>query len=134
LQRSIVVAGAHGKTTTAAMIAFCLDRLATTRLLDRRRDPQLGGKRARASGWARRRGRRIGPPIAALRPEIAVVTNVDLDHHTEFASRAEGRVALCRLARGRPESRPRRRARAVEVELAVPVTTTCRTLRSPWRR
>src|SRR3954471_21106100 len=24
---SIVVAGAHGKTTTAAMIAFCLDRL-----------------------------------------------------------------------------------------------------------
>ena len=27
LQRSIVVAGAHGKTTTAAMIAFCLDQL-----------------------------------------------------------------------------------------------------------
>src|SRR2546423_5955308 len=27
LQRSIVVAGAHGKTTTSGMIAFCLDRL-----------------------------------------------------------------------------------------------------------
>ena len=27
LRRSIVVAGAHGKTTTAAMIAFCLDQL-----------------------------------------------------------------------------------------------------------
>src|SRR6266511_2279207 len=27
LRPSIVVAGAHGKTTTAAMIAFCLDRL-----------------------------------------------------------------------------------------------------------
>ncbi|HEX7582327.1 MAG TPA: Mur ligase domain-containing protein, partial [Gaiellaceae bacterium] len=27
LRRSIVVAGAHGKTTTSAMIAFCLDRL-----------------------------------------------------------------------------------------------------------
>src|SRR6202022_3664094 len=27
LRRSIVVAGAHGKTTTAGMIAFCLDRL-----------------------------------------------------------------------------------------------------------
>src|SRR5205085_5621069 len=25
-RRSIVVAGAHGKTTTTAMIAFCLDR------------------------------------------------------------------------------------------------------------
>jgi UDP-N-acetylmuramate--alanine ligase len=27
--------------------------------------------------------------IGALRPEIAVVTNIDLDHHTEFASRSE---------------------------------------------
>src|SRR5688500_10160226 len=27
LQDAIVVAGAHGKTTTAAMIAFCLERL-----------------------------------------------------------------------------------------------------------
>src|SRR5206468_11569613 len=27
LRPSIVVAGAHGKTTTAAMIAFCLERL-----------------------------------------------------------------------------------------------------------
>src|SRR6185369_6645823 len=27
LRRAIVVAGAHGKTTTSAMIAFCLDRL-----------------------------------------------------------------------------------------------------------
>jgi UDP-N-acetylmuramate--alanine ligase len=27
--------------------------------------------------------------VAALRPEIAVVTNVDLDHHATFASRAE---------------------------------------------
>ena len=40
LRRSIVVAGAHGKTTTSAMIAFCLDRLGLDpAFLDRRRRP-----------------------------------------------------------------------------------------------
>ena len=89
-RRSIVVAGAHGKTTTAAMIAFCLDRLG--------HDPayliggevqQLGGNAGAGSGWLVVEGDESDRTIAALRPEIAVVTNVDLDHHSTFASRAE---------------------------------------------
>jgi UDP-N-acetylmuramate--alanine ligase len=90
LQRSIVVAGAHGKTTTAAMIAFALDRLGLDpSFLIGGEVPQLGGNARAGSGWLVVEGDESDRTVAALRPEIAVVTNVDLDHHTEFASREE---------------------------------------------
>jgi UDP-N-acetylmuramate--alanine ligase len=90
LRRSIVVAGAHGKTTTAAMIAFCLDRLgADPAFLIGGEAPQLGGNARAGSGWLVAEGDESDRTVASLRPEIAVVTNVDLDHHSEFASRAE---------------------------------------------
>jgi UDP-N-acetylmuramate--alanine ligase len=90
LRRSIVVAGAHGKTTTAAMIAFCLDRLgADPAFLIGGDVPQLAGNARAGSGWLVAEGDESDRTIASLRPEIAVVTNVDLDHHSEFASRAE---------------------------------------------
>jgi UDP-N-acetylmuramate--alanine ligase len=90
LQRSIVVAGAHGKTTTAAMIAFCLERLGDDPAFLIGGDvPQLGGNARAGRGWLVVEGDESDRTIAALRPEIAVLTNVDLDHHTEFSSRAE---------------------------------------------
>jgi len=90
LQRSIVVAGAHGKTTTAAMIAFCLDRLGDEpAFLIGGEVPQLGGNARAGRGWLVVEGDESDRTIAVLRPEIAVTTNVDLDHHSEFASRAE---------------------------------------------
>ena len=92
LQRSIVVAGAHGKTTTAGMIAFCLDRLGDDPgFLVGGEIPQLGGNARAGRGWLVVEGDESDRTIAALRPEIAVVTNVDLDHHSEFASYAEVR-------------------------------------------
>ncbi|MGZ4354609.1 MAG: UDP-N-acetylmuramate--L-alanine ligase, partial [Gaiellaceae bacterium] len=90
LRRAIVVAGAHGKTTTSAMIAFCLDRLGL--------DPafliggdvaQLGGNARAGTGWLVVEGDESDRSVAALRPQIAVLLNVDLDHHTTFGSRAE---------------------------------------------
>src|SRR5690349_3859907 len=52
LRRSIVVAGAHGKTTTSAMIAFCLDRLGLDPAYLVGGDvPQLGGNAGAGSGW-----------------------------------------------------------------------------------
>jgi UDP-N-acetylmuramate--alanine ligase len=90
LRRSIVVAGAHGKTTTSAMIAFVLDRLGL--------DPafliggdvaQLGGNARAGEGWLVVEGDESDRSVAALRPDIAVLLNVDLDHHTTFGSRAE---------------------------------------------
>lgn len=90
LRRSIVVSGAHGKTTTSGMIAFCLDRLGL--------DPafivggeiaQLGGNARAGSGWLVVEGDESDRSVASLRPEIAVLLNVDLDHHTTYASLAE---------------------------------------------
>ena len=90
LQDAIVVAGAHGKTTTAAMVAFVLDRLGC--------DPsfllggeveQLGGNARAGSGWLVAEGDESDRTVAALPAKIAVITNLDLDHHATFASEAE---------------------------------------------
>jgi len=90
LQDSIVVAGAHGKTTTAAMIAFVLDRLGRDPgFLIGAEVPQLGGNARAGSGWLVVEGDESDRTIEQLRPKIAVLTNVDLDHHSEFSSQAE---------------------------------------------
>ena len=88
--RSIVVAGAHGKTTTAAMIAFVLDRLGLDPgFLIGGEVPQLGGNARAGSGWFVVEGDESDRTVFALQADIAVITNVDLDHHTTFASAAE---------------------------------------------
>ena len=90
LRDSIVVAGAHGKTTTSSMIAFCLERLGRDPAWLIGADvPQLGGNAGTGEGWLVVEGDESDRTIAELRPSVAVVTNVDLDHHATFGSRAE---------------------------------------------
>jgi UDP-N-acetylmuramate--alanine ligase len=90
LRDAIVVAGAHGKTTTSAMIAFSLQRLGLDPAWLIGGDvPQLGGNAGTGAGWLVVEGDESDRTIAALRPSIAVVTNVDLDHHATFVSRLE---------------------------------------------
>jgi UDP-N-acetylmuramate--alanine ligase len=90
LQDAIVVSGAHGKTTTAAMIAFVLDRLGRDPSFLIGADiPQLGGNARAGAGWLVVEGDESDRTIERLRPQIAVVTNIDLDHHSEFRSHAE---------------------------------------------
>ena len=90
LRPSIVVAGAHGKTTTAAMIAFALDRLGLDpAFLVGGNVPQLGGNARAGEGWLVAEGDESDRSLELLRPRIAVVTNVELDHHATFASQAE---------------------------------------------
>ena len=90
LRDSIVVAGAHGKTTTSGMIAFCLERLGRDPAWLIGADvPQLGGNAGTGEGWLVVEGDESDRTIAELRPRVAVVTNVDLDHHATFGSRAE---------------------------------------------
>jgi UDP-N-acetylmuramate--alanine ligase len=90
LRDSIVVAGAHGKTTTSSMITFCLERLGRDPAWLIGADvPQLGGNSGTGEGWLVVEGDESDRTIAELRPRIAVVTNVDLDHHATFGSRAE---------------------------------------------
>jgi UDP-N-acetylmuramate--alanine ligase len=120
LRRSIVVAGAHGKTTTSAMIAFCLDRLGL--------DPafliggdveQLGGNAAAGGGWLVVEGDESDRTVAGLRPQIAVLTNVDLDHHTEFSSRAEVERLFDDWLSAAPRAIRGEDVAQIEIELAV---------------
>jgi UDP-N-acetylmuramate--alanine ligase len=101
---SIVVTGAHGKTTTTAMIAFALRETG--------RDPswivggevpQLGSNAGAGEGWLVVEGDESDRSVAALRPRIAVVLNVALDHHSEFGSRAEVEEFLAEWAAHVPE-------------------------------
>jgi len=120
LQPSIVVAGAHGKTTTAAMIAFCLDRLGDDpAFLIGGEVPQLGGNARAGKGWLVVEGDESDRTIAALRPEVAVVTNVDLDHHSEFASRAEVEALFDAWLSAAPKSVRGDGVEPVALELAI---------------
>ena len=114
LRDSIVVAGAHGKTTTSGMIAFCLERLGRDPAWLIGADvPQLGGNAGTGAGWlvvegdesdrtdCRVAATRRGPDECRPRPS----------HDVRFASR--GGRALRGMARERPGGRARRGARPV---------------------
>ena len=90
LRPSIVVAGAHGKTTTSGMIAFVLERLGRDpAYLIGGEIPQLGGNAAAGDGWLVAEGDESDRTLELLHPRVAVLTNVELDHHSTFASEAE---------------------------------------------
>jgi UDP-N-acetylmuramate--alanine ligase len=90
LRRSIVVGGTHGKSTTAALIAFALRELGRDpAFLIGAEVPQLGGNAGTGEGWLVVEGDESDRTIELLRPEIGVVTNVELDHHVTFASEAD---------------------------------------------
>jgi UDP-N-acetylmuramate--alanine ligase len=100
-RRSIVVAGAHGKTTTAAMIAFCLHELGLDpAFLIGGSVPQLGSNARAGEGWLVAEGDESDRSLELLRPEIGVLTNVDLDHHSTFASRREVEELFTRWLEG----------------------------------
>jgi UDP-N-acetylmuramate--alanine ligase len=121
LRRSIVVAGAHGKTTTTAMIAFCLDRLGLDpTFLIGGEIAQLGGNARAGAGWLVVEGDESDRSVAALRPEVAVLLNVDLDHHTTFGSRAEVAELFEEWLAHVPHIVRAEELQPVELELAVP--------------
>ena len=88
LRRSIAVSGAHGKTTTASMAAHVL--------LETGHDPSfLIGGELRTTGANARWGEGEWLVVEAdesdrsflkLAREVAVVTNVELDHHSTYPS------------------------------------------------
>jgi UDP-N-acetylmuramate--alanine ligase len=121
LRESIVVAGAHGKTTTTAMIAFVLARLGRDpAFLIGGEVPQLGGNAGTGEGLLVVEGDESDRTIESLRPRVAVVLNVDLDHHSTFASRAEVEQLFARWLVHVPEVVRGEELEPVDVELAVP--------------
>ncbi|MDX6652694.1 MAG: UDP-N-acetylmuramate--alanine ligase, partial [Solirubrobacterales bacterium] len=95
-RRQIAVAGTHGKTTTASMIAHALRAIgAEPSFLLGGEVPGAGpdGEATNAawgSGeWVVVEADESDGSFLRLRPEVAVVTNVELDHHARWSSRAE---------------------------------------------
>ena len=101
LRRSIAVAGTHGKTTTASMAAHIL--------LACGRDPSyLIGGELRTTGanaawgegeWLVVEADESDRSFLKLAPEVAVVTNVELDHHATFHSLWELEAAFAKFVR-----------------------------------
>ena len=121
---AVAVAGAHGKTTTSAMVAVALlARRAPTRRTrsaapcsppDRRRRSGHRPARRRAARRrcdVRRRGRRVRRLVPRLRPLIAVVTNVEPDHLDHYGTARGVRGGVRRVRRPHPARRRARRVR-----------------------
>ena len=109
-KRLIAVAGTHGKTTTAGMLAHAMRGVgADPAFLLGGELPGIGteGNPANA-GWGRgewvvAEADESDASFLRLRPEVAVVTNVELDHHSQWPSRAallEAFRRFCEPARG----------------------------------
>jgi UDP-N-acetylmuramate--alanine ligase len=91
MKRTIAVGGTHGKTTTASMAALAL--------LEAGRDPAfLIGGELRAAGtnaawgageWAVIEADESDRSFLKLGRDVAVVTNVELDHHATYANLGE---------------------------------------------
>jgi UDP-N-acetylmuramate--alanine ligase len=121
LRDSIVVAGAHGKTTTTGMIAYVLARLGRDPAFAIGGDiPQLGGNAGTGEGWFVVEGDESDRTIAALRPRVAVVLNVELDHHAEFASLSEVEVLFAEWLSQIPQVVRAEELEPVDFELALP--------------
>jgi UDP-N-acetylmuramate--alanine ligase len=95
-RRLLAVAGTHGKTTTAAMCIWALRATGA--------DPAffLGGELPGASAdsaatnagwgegeWVVAEADESDASFLRLRPEVAVITNLELDHHSRWTSLAE---------------------------------------------
>ncbi|MEA2298119.1 MAG: UDP-N-acetylmuramate--alanine ligase [Solirubrobacteraceae bacterium] len=104
LRRTIAVAGAHGKTTTASMV--------TTALRGCGLDPgyliggtlrETGRNGAWGSGdWLVVEADESDRSMLSLTVEIAVLTSVELDHHASFGSRLELDRVYRRFLAGAP--------------------------------
>jgi UDP-N-acetylmuramate--alanine ligase len=92
-KRLIAVAGAHGKTTTAGMLAWIGGRdvayLLGGELPGLEGGPPTNAHWAPDAEWVVAEADESDASFLELRPEVAVVTNVELDHHARWSSRAE---------------------------------------------
>ena len=100
MKRTIAVSGTHGKTTTASMAALAL--------IETGREPafliggelQAGGTNAGwgAGEWAVVEADESDRSLLKLDREVAVVTNVELDHHATYGSLSELEEAFAEFA------------------------------------
>jgi UDP-N-acetylmuramate--alanine ligase len=98
-RRGVAVAGTHGKTTTSSMITHALLRC------DRRPTFVVGGDLNDVGSnagvgtgeWLVAEADESDGSLLHLRPEVAVVTNVELDHHANYRCLADVRDVFRRF-------------------------------------
>jgi len=95
-KRLIAIAGTHGKTTTTAMAVWALRAIgADPAFFVGGEVPGLGADGAAANAgwgegeWVVAEADESDASFLELAPEVAVVTNLELDHHTRWGSLAE---------------------------------------------
>jgi UDP-N-acetylmuramate--alanine ligase len=100
-KRLIAVAGTHGKTTTTAMLVWALRALgADPAFFVGGEVPGLGAATAAANAgwgggeWVVAEADESDASFLELKPEIAVITNIEMDHHSRWGSVAELRRAF----------------------------------------
>ena len=98
-KRLIAVAGTHGKTTTTAMLVWALRALgADPAFFVGGEVPGLGPEAINAGWgggeWVVAEADESDASFLELKPEIAVVTNLEMDHHSRWGSVAELRRAF----------------------------------------
>ena len=104
-RRLLAIAGTHGKTTTAAMCIWALRAIGA--------DPAffLGGELPRAGDdgspvnaswgngdWAIAEADESDASFLRLQPEVGVITNLELDHHSRWSSLSELSEAFAAFA------------------------------------
>jgi UDP-N-acetylmuramate--alanine ligase len=96
LRRTIAVAGAHGKTTTSAMIVHILrgEGLDPGWLIGSSIGEGLANSHWSEREWLVIEADESDRSMLSLQVEVAVLTNVELDHHASFRSLAELREAF----------------------------------------
>jgi UDP-N-acetylmuramate--alanine ligase len=96
LRRTIAVAGTHGKTTTASMVVHALRAagLEPGWLVGGSVGGELSNAHWGAGEWLIVEADESDRSMLSLNVEIAVLTNVELDHHATFGSLAELREAF----------------------------------------
>jgi UDP-N-acetylmuramate--alanine ligase len=98
-KRLIAVAGTHGKTTTTAMLVWALRGLgADPAFFVGGEVPGMGPEAVNAGWgggeWVVAEADESDASFLELKPEIAVVTNLEMDHHSRWGSVAELRRAF----------------------------------------
>jgi UDP-N-acetylmuramate--alanine ligase len=104
-KRLIAVAGTHGKTTTTAMLAWALREIgADPAFFVGGEVPGLGPDGGLANAgwgggeWVVAEADESDASFLRLAPEIAVVTNLEMDHHSRWGSMAELSAAFAEFA------------------------------------
>lgn len=100
-RRSVAVAGSHGKTTTSSMLAaIALEAGLDPTVAVGARLPALGGSNARLghSDWMIAESDESDGSFLELRPQYAVLTNIDREHLDHYGTFEAARAAFLKFA------------------------------------